>query len=173
LTKLSRHKAGIKAKNFGQAFENILLNKASYENLSLIKIPDGCRRVNTPKGLRLIPVNTPFDFVLMQCGYAITFDAKTVDQFTFWYSLIDRKQLFSLNNCAKNSLRSGYLIWFRKPDLISFIHAHHLSKVKTGQSVTPEDGIILGTRNNFRLSPLFDMAEIKSHLINQDNMPTL
>jgi penicillin-binding protein-related factor A (putative recombinase) len=119
----------------------------------------------------LIPVFTPFDYILFSQGYAITFDAKTVDANTFSYSQIEKHQVASLSRAAENALRSGYLIWFRPLDLVSFIPVSTLKTVKPRQSVTPEHGIIIGKGSGFNLQMLFEMKEINSHLIYEQHLP--
>lgn len=139
-------------------------HRATRMDASLIKIPDGCRRVHGPKGVRLLPVTTPFDFVLMHRGYCVTMDAKTTDEATFAYSQLDKQQLQSLYICDQNALRSGYIIWFRKPDLVSFLDIKVLRKVRPRTSVDAHDGIVLGRGSAFDLSILFQMKEITTHL---------
>lgn len=167
----TRQKAGHRAKRAGEVFERAIEFRAAYQKLSIIKIPDGCKRVNGPRGLKLIPVFTPFDYILFSDGYGITFDAKTVDQNTFAYSQIERHQVASLLRCAENALRSGYIIWFRPLDLVSFVTVKTLKSVNPRQSITPEHGIILGKGSGFDLKKLFEMREIKSHLISLDSLP--
>lgn len=160
----SKQRQGYDARRNGQVFEEMVRHRATRIDATLIKIPDGCRRVQGPKGLRLLPVTTPFDFVLMHRGYCITMDAKTTDNATFTYSQLDRQQLQSLYVCDQNALRSGYLIWFRKPDLVSFLDIKILKGVKPKTSVDAHDGIVLGKGSGFDLSILFQMKEITAHL---------
>lgn len=167
----SRSRAGFRSKRNGQAFEEMVRYRATKIDATLIKIPDGCRRINSPGGIKLLPVKTPFDFVLMKRGYCITMDAKTVEEATFAYSQIDKQQLASLKTCDRDALRSGYLIWFRTPDLVSFIDVKVLAEVRQRTSIDAHDGIILGKCASFDLSILFNLKEITTHLKQNDIQP--
>jgi penicillin-binding protein-related factor A (putative recombinase) len=115
---LGRSRAGHKAKRIGEAFEALIARSAARDDITAIRIPDSCRRVRRGASIQLMQIRSPFDYVLLRCGQAITMDAKTVDADTFSYSSICQHQIHSLSLCARDALQSGYLIWYRLSDRV-------------------------------------------------------
>lgn len=144
--------AGYKAKKNGDSFENfiiIFLNKNGY---AVEKIPSGCKWVNSYKGVRPIPVKTPFDFIACKDGKTVFFDAKSVKKETFSHSELDQNQVKSLNLFLKQGISSGYIIKFGCGDIV-FMSADKLMNLKRGESFKAHDGKFLGTEKNF----MFDL----------------
>jgi penicillin-binding protein-related factor A (putative recombinase) len=158
MSALRRVRAGHAAKSFGRAFENLILSCAGRDAVTVIRIPDGCETRRGPRGLQLVRVRTPFDYVALKNGYAVVFDAKTVDGSTFPRSACTPHQLHSLGVCAVNAVRSGYVIWYRETDEVAFHPIHHLRKLKPRQSLKATDGLIIGRSHSIRLGALFDQS---------------
>jgi hypothetical protein len=145
--------AGLKRKLHGDWFEGSIIRSSIRDGITTEKIPPGAKWLSKT---RTIPVTSPFDFISGYKGKVILFDAKTVDQKTFQRSLINLKQAQSLYEFEKNKIISGYVIQYQ--DLVSFQMASDLLLIKRGQSFKPESGLILGTRQDFSLLPLFKLS---------------
>ena len=150
-----RIRAGAVAKQIGQRFEEILHNMCGHQAITCIRIPDGCKQARGPQGYKLLRVKSPFDFVLLKSGLAITVDAKTIDSERFTYSDIKQHQVQSLLNCAKNAHTSGYIVWHRPTDAVVFYSVFTLAALRPRTSLTPENGILLGPALKMDLNKLF------------------
>lgn len=151
---LRKIRSGHQARQWGQYFENIVQSHAARQNTTLIRIPDGCRVIRNGTFTKLMRVTTPFDFVLMSKNNVVVFDAKTVDASSFPHSAITPHQLNSLIKCTRDAL-AGYLVWFREPDLVSFITAKRLAESRPRTSMIPDDGLVLGNCRTMDLTKLF------------------
>lgn len=152
---------GRKAKSAGSFFEHAIEHQANRENIMFIKIPDGCRRVRTPIGLKLIPVKTPFDFVIGKNGTVCFFDAKSFDKNRLTRSDVVLHQITSLYSFETEKFIAGYLVYFRPINEIVFFDASQLVGLeKTGISLNAEDGTYLGSIEKFNISKLFIPAAI-------------
>lgn len=151
----SRRRAGHIAKDKGQFFESILATHACHDGFVPLRIPDGCRQVRGPKGLALIRVKSPFDFVLVGSPNDIFLDAKATESNTFSYSKINQDQVAKLRECERFQ-PAGYVIWFESIDQVAFFSASKMSKIAKRQSVRPIDGLILGPLKSFRLKPILE-----------------
>lgn len=134
----------------GNVFEQYLTRQARYYYIKLTKIPNGVKYV----GKRLIHVRTEFDFIMAYQGCVILFDAKTTESSSFTYSKITAHQLKALSEYETHGIPTGYLIWFRGTDQVSFVKSSILRQVRRGSSIKPEDGILLGSIKNFDLRTL-------------------
>ena len=139
----------------GNAFEEILARAARFEGIAIIKIPDGARRVPRPGGRPLLlPVKTPFDFFFAKNGKVAVVDAKTTSGSNFSYGMITVHQVLSLLDMENNGVRAGYIVYFRKVNQIVFLSATQLALLRPLQSLTPADGMNLGTVFEMKLGGL-------------------
>lgn len=138
--------------HIGTQFENILELQCKIQSTLFIKIPLGCRRIGQNK---IIPVKTPFDYVLIYEGQSVFLDCKSCDTNTFTYSQITRHQIDYLKKVWDHKCRSGYLVNFRKLNYIIFFDADKLSKLGPGDGLKPQDGQYLGGEECFALGGLF------------------
>lgn len=158
---LQKVRSGQLAKLSGQQFENLIAGSAARERVVLVRIPDGCRTLRSAGGPpKLVRARSPFDFVAFHKGYAIAFDAKSVDAETFPCSSIDRAQLHHLLRCEPEVSSSGYLVYFRPSRKVVFFEASTLNRVTRGRSLRAEDGYDLGDIDWIRLRDLFHVPEI-------------
>lgn len=139
-----RVKAGRLAKAVGEQFENFIISRSRANNITCVRIPDGCKHVRGPKGYSLKRVPTPFDYVLLKNTKAVIIDAKTVDSEVFKYSSIIHHQMMSLYQCSKDALASGYLVWHRPIDRVIFYHVDLLRSLKQRTSLNRMHGLDIG-----------------------------
>ena len=156
LQRTARQVSGLMAKRKGESFERFVVNAARAEKLFVIRIPDGCVQ-RKGKGGRplLIRVQTPFDFVLIKTGLSVFLDSKTTAGKTFPHSLIKHHQLENLLEASKAG-PAGYLVYFEALDQIVFYSAIKLYGLKKGESLKPEDGILLGGRYTMKFAGMFE-----------------
>lgn len=140
--KLGNRIRGKRNQATGQQFENIVSFHANRIRASFDKIPSGCKWV---AGGRAVAVPTPFDFIMSKNGTVVFFDAKTIDGGNFCYSSIDKQQLRSLLKHYNQSIKSGYLVWFRESDKVRFFDCKLLSQVKRGGSIKINEGEDFGS----------------------------
>ena len=155
IAKRTKRTAGALAKRKGQNFEAYLNHAAHIQKFFPIRIPDGCKMTIGRQGLKLIRVQTPFDFILIGQQQSIFLDTKTTEANTFPYSQIKWHQLQNLLEASKAG-PSGYLIHFETLKQVVFFHAQTLQSVKKQTSLTPKDGVILGTIYDFKLSKILE-----------------
>lgn len=136
------------AKSIGNSFEQTLFNGAKIRGWTVVRIPDGCRRIGTSQ---LIQVPTPFDFIIAKQGRVIFLDTKTIKDSAFAYSMINPVQVHTLLGLENEGHLAGYLIYFRDCERISFIRASTLSNLRTRHSLGPDDGIDIGSIHEMKL----------------------
>jgi penicillin-binding protein-related factor A (putative recombinase) len=120
-----------------------------------MRIPDGCRRIPVGRGVRLIAVKSPCDWVCSYNGLTAVIDTKTIDRASFPFNLINPDQVRSMNALTPGGTLRGYVIWFRKIDRVVFISCEKLKTVQTRGSVSVEDGIDLGPLDELDLTKIF------------------
>lgn len=124
------------------------------EGIECVDFPNGCRRINTPKGLRLIPVEMPFDFLICRDGLSACVDTKTTQENTFIYSSIVPHQLRALS-AVGNHIAAGYVVWFRTIDRVVFYDHLTLQRLRPNTSLKPENGVLLGTVGSGKIERVF------------------
>ena len=99
-------------------------------------------------------VANPFDFLLAKDGVAVFCDVKTVEGKSFPHSKINQDQVTTLLSLHSQQMLSGYVIYFRQCRDVVFFDAKKLALTKTGESLKPQDGIVLGNLGQFDLGLL-------------------
>lgn len=141
-------KGGHLARGAGKSFEVLFELHCRQKMIACVRIPDGCRRINTPSGLKLIPVQSPFDFVICKNGKAACIDTKTVNSNRFSHSHIDQDQLSNLSDVS-SQVAAGLLIWFRESDRICFFDTKELKSLVSRSSLSSDGGLYLGSIDEF------------------------
>ena len=136
------------ARQVGNSFEAIFEVHCRQSQMGFTKIPDGCRRIKTPYGIKLVPCRTPFDYFICKDGRAAAIDCKTIDSDTFSYSAIDRHQAGALYEISSH-VAAGYVVWFRTINKICFFNGNILMALTQRNSLKPEDGLFLGSIDRF------------------------
>ncbi len=151
---------GKKAQEIGAGFEEIFCNLSRYQGFHVERIPDACKQISANKFIR---EKSPFDYILVKDFSFVAFiDCKTVEGRTFKHSRLVNHQLQSLRNIGRHGL-AGYIVWFRKPNIVNFFDWQKLTALCPGKSVSDSEGISLGKIEDFRLSRLIDEYRIKSN----------
>lgn len=136
----------------GSIFENRIIMQARMEEIALVQLPTGARPVGrVGKRPTLIPVKTPFDFVLVKSHAVAFIDAKSTSDKTFQFSQVTQHQIQKLDELQREGMVAGYLVHFRSSDDVVLLHADRLMKLKPRESLTPKDGVWLGRIDNFKL----------------------
>lgn len=148
--RLIKKRAGQIAKKKGEHFEMFIEHNAHVQKLFPIRIPDGCKVTKANQGIRLVRVQTPFDFILIGHHLSIFIDTKTTEGSTFPYSQIKLHQLQNLLEASKAG-PAGYLVNFETIKAVVFFSAHKLDSVKKQSSLKPADGLFLGSTSDFNL----------------------
>jgi hypothetical protein len=138
-----RQRAGKLAKDAGTTFEMLFEAHCNRHQIGFVKIPDGCRRVRTSWGVKLVPVRTPFDFVICKQGMAAALDCKTINKTRFSYTALDLHQLEALAKISAHIV-SGYIIWYRESDRVCFYTIEELRALKIKTSLKDSEGLYLG-----------------------------
>lgn len=136
----------------GLQFENILQIHARQQGIHVEKMPLGARRIGREK---LIQIKTNYDFCLIHNGVCVFIDAKSYDSDRFAYSSITPHQVHALTRLMRAGVQSGYVVWHRPSNCVVFYDALKLDLLQPGQSISPLNGVYLGTFENIALGTLF------------------
>ncbi len=139
------------SKEIGNGFEATFKQMAQMRGWAVVRIPDGCKHVG---GGALIPVKSPFDYVLARDGDAIFLDCKQTASATFSHSEIAEHQMNELLSLECEGHRSGYMIFFSKSCQMVFFDATTLFNCRVDMGLKPEQGILLGNLFTFNLDVL-------------------
>lgn len=139
-------------RDHGKQFEEVFIKQAASNGLYCKKNPLACRHVWNGR-LQLIPGN--LDFTLANDkGSVGFFDAKSFDGDRFKFSAINEDQLSLAKTYEDWKIRSGFVIYLRDLDVVSWFTASQILEVGSGNSLTPENGKVLGTIMYFDLKRL-------------------
>lgn len=136
----------------GKEFEEVFKKRAQSNgflaeknNLTARYLPNG----------RVKVLKSDLDYRLTsQNGRIGYFDCKSFIGDSFIYSDIDPDQLKRAINYEYWKVPSGFIIWFRKVNRISWFSGHLIMRKGPRTSFKPEDGILLGSLESFDLKPL-------------------
>lgn len=137
----------------GRDLEFIFQKMALMQGLFARKIPLSCRAIGDG---RYLPIESELDWQLInrKSGRVAFIDTKSFQGDRYLRSFFKEHQVklaFDYNECG---IISGFCIWFRKPDKVAFFTGQQVFSLSVG-SLTPEDGLILGTGFDFELQKLF------------------
>lgn len=138
-----------------KTFEQRLIDVARSQGFVVLQIPTGCRVQARGGRPRLIPVKTPFDFVLGSRGVASFFDAKNCADTNFQYSQITPHQLNELMRLELEGFRAGYVVHFKKTGRVRFFAAQELARLLPGESLSESEG------EDFGIYPDIDLNYLK------------
>lgn len=148
---MNKRVAGYKARNKGQAFENMLRRSAETNRWYPIQIYNGCEGFG--KTIRMKAQQ--FDFVFLKQGCALFIDAKTIATNTFAKSKITPHQAKALLNCEEEFFSAGFIINFSELNDTRFYAANLLNTLAPGDSLKPADGLKLGDNQFVMLDLLY------------------
>lgn len=146
---------GKKARLEGIQFEELLHREALRENILVVRMPLGCKRIGKNK---LIQIKTPFDFVLVHNGQSVFIDCKSFDSDRITHSQLTTHQVIALTRIEEKGCTAGYAIWLRKASCVAFVKASKLADLQPNESIKAEDMTLLGTIENFGLGRLFTIG---------------
>jgi len=142
----------MKGRDYGQAFEQIFLERGQLNGLFVRKNPLSCRHV---WGGRLQLVKGLLDFMLVSPhGIVGFFDTKSFGGDKFAFSEIDEGQLKMADTFNKWNVPAGFVVYFRDLDAVVYFKAGDLYRKGPRSSFGVIDGKYLGTVFNFDLKVL-------------------
>jgi len=150
---LKRRIGGKRAKSHGDEFEAIVKSAGALDGFHVIRMPDGCKVIGPNKLMR---VRTPFDFIFVKSRKETFFaDTKTTEGKSFSHSQITPHQLDELLKIELNGGIAGYIVYFRETNEIVWFSSSKLNSISRGESLKPEEGVLLGSRFSIRFGALF------------------
>jgi hypothetical protein len=149
--------AGFKAKKSGEFFETMIEFRAKQQGICVIRIPDGCVKRLVKGRFTLLPVKSPFDYILAQGGKVAFIDAKMRTSDRLAHSDLSIHQVHSLYLLGRHQM-AGYVCYFKPVDRVVFFDSKQLFNLKRGQSLKFSDGMNLGTLKDFHLSVIFSIT---------------
>lgn len=150
-----RVRGGIEAKAYGQLFERIFQKTCRLCGAAVTRIPDGCRRVTAQ---RLVPVRSPFDWIVTLRGRTALIDTKTTQGDVLTASSLVSHQIQELSNHERSGAITGYVVWFRNLHRTVFYPAAILLTLLDSGGSIPADhpgSIDLGSET-FNIRRLFE-----------------
>lgn len=148
---MKRGLTGPQNRVIGQSFEDFLELQCRMKSVLFIKMPLGCRRVGKN---RLIPISTPFDYTIIKDGVAAFLDCKSFTGSRVSHSMLTEHQVSSLYRIQEKGCRAGYIVWHRDINRVVFYSAEIMFKLRRGESLGPDDGLILGPCESFSIERL-------------------
>jgi len=112
---------------------------------------------------------SPFDFIATKRNEgSVFFDAKTrtadrIAYSDFWDKGSTQRQMRTLDALGQFGEKTGFLVWFQASNKISFIFAADAINMKARTSFGPNNGIELGTLENFCIERLWDENELNRY----------
>lgn len=149
---IKKANAGFVAQRTGREWEHFFQRACAAQQIECLRIENGCRTV---MGNRLIRVRQLFDFILRKGARHVFLDLKSIQGNAFNYSQLDHDQIRNLGRLHTSLSPAGYLIIFNHGETMSFFNYLRLLELKRGESLKPQDGIILGERGFPDFSLLF------------------
>ncbi len=138
----------------GQFFEETFERFARYQGFLPLKNKLSAQ----PKGLgRWQPIKSQLDYNVYKVGgQCAIVDCKTFDEGRFTYSRIDDKQLEKSVQFNRWKIPSGFVVYFREPNLVSFFSGYEIERRGKRSEFVASTGKILGRLENFIIGPIFD-----------------
>lgn len=142
---------GRRAQRGGEQFENEFRSACARSGVHALRFPNGCKTVRALKGIRLIRVLTPFDWILSFNRTSGYIDTKTTAEKGFPHAKIEDHQLVEMLALEREGHRAGYVVHFTSLPAgpIVFFTATILFGLKPRSSLKVEDGVILGREYSF------------------------
>jgi penicillin-binding protein-related factor A (putative recombinase) len=154
---IKRIRGGIKAKQMGGGFEDLFQKVCKLQGIAITDIPDGCRRIG-PGHRDIIPVKSPFDWIITYQGQTALLDTKTIESGNFACSLIKEHQVDEMYAHERSGGKGGYVIWIRNSGHVFFISAttlNELMRTRGSFCETHPKAILLGSSFSFDVTKIF------------------
>jgi penicillin-binding protein-related factor A (putative recombinase) len=143
------------SKAHGNAFEDLFYRLTRLQGIAITRIPDGCRFIGRNQ---IIPVKSPWDFILSYEQKSAYVDVKTTEENSFSNSMITQHQAEELAQHNRAGIAAGYVVWLRKLNRVFFMPAMELVKrLDQKGSFNHESpfALLLGDIGNFDVRKLF------------------
>lgn len=148
--------SGLLSKRTGDYFEKLIQYQANRVGCAFEKIPSGAKWISAR---RVIPMRTPFDFIVAKGGKCAVFDAKMIDSDSFPKSMIKPHQLKALLSFHRVGIPAGYVIAF-SCGWVEFFNADILFNLRHRQSLKAGTGVYLGERDCFDLTIIWGIVKV-------------
>ena len=138
-----------KSQSEGKIFEELFKQQAQYLGLLPIKQHLSARMLH---GGRVKVTKSDLDFRLItREGRVGFFDCKSYGKDSFSYSQIDENQLNLANLYHEWGVPSGFVVWFRPANRVTFFSGPAIVSKGPQSSFGPEDGQYIGRFERFDL----------------------
>lgn len=167
-----RMMGGHRARSAGSSFEQLFELSCNRSQVLWVRIPNGSKTFKDKAGkLKVKNAKSPFDYLCTKDGKTAVLDCKTLEQGNWSYSAITRHQLDALLSVG-NSINAGYLVWYRKRNAVVWLSCFKLRDLRPGESLTPDDGLYLGTIENFKIENVLNWVDNgkESQLLKQQRL---
>ena len=136
----------------GKQFEEEFKTRAKLNGLYAEKCELNARRL-PGGGVKVL--KSELDYKLInQAGRVGYFDCKSYAGDSFVFSQLDPNQLERADRYNYWNVPSGFVVWFRQINRIVYFSGFVVTRKGAGSSFSEEDGISLGSIENFDLKPL-------------------
>jgi hypothetical protein len=135
---------GKKGKSEGAAFEAFFATACYFAGLYPIRFPEGGKWIKDKGRMKMIPVKTPFDFIIINDGKTAFVDTKSIINERVIYSFLTPHQVETLSDCEKKGIKAGYVIHFKTTNNVYFFKASQLQELKKRESLEQHEGEYLG-----------------------------
>lgn len=146
----TRRIAGKRAKYAGDNFESQFENLCAIQGISVVAIPNCCKRVARHK---LIQIKAPFDYCLCYNQRSAHVDTKSTKEDSFSYSMIKPHQIEELKKLSPGG-PAGYIIALSDIGVF-FVDVSILDAVRPRGCVDFSRAIYLGNRMGFDVRRIF------------------
>lgn len=136
----------------GKFFEEAFFKQATSNGLFARKNMLSCKHT---WGGRVQILKSQLDFTLVNTkGSVGFFDCKNFIENKFYFSEIDDDQLKLSVVWLSWKVPSGFVVWFRSLNKVSFFSGNDIKSKGPGNSFQPTDGVVLGKIEGFDLKKL-------------------
>lgn len=139
----------------GKIFEELFFKQAQRNGLLVMPNYLTCRYTYNGR-TQILPGG--LDFTLIKNGVVGFFDCKSFADDHFTFSTLSEHQVKRAVLYNDNRVPAGFVVWFRKIDLVVFFSGHAIECKGPGTRFYTEDGQTLGRFDNFDLKPILEVV---------------
>lgn len=141
----------------GQSWEQVFAAFCNANQIGFVKLPTGAEIKKTRFGQNQIKLKkSPFDYILARSGrYAFIDNKVTIDK-AVSFSKVKKHQIDAFRKLSIGGARCGYVVQFRSlGQIVVFFDWKLLAALKPRQSLSPEQGMLMGNSSAFNPLLLF------------------
>lgn len=144
---------GGKNQRLGSDFEKIFHRLCLYSRILPKKQELSARRL--PRG-RVKVLKSDLDYRLINRNGVVGFwDLKSYADPFFYFSELEPHQVAQAVTLNEWNVRAGFIVWFRKPNMVTVFSGQYIAQAGPGSRFTYEQGVNLGKLEAMNLGLLF------------------